>query len=322
MEEFAQTQDNPAGIDLVYLWVDGNDPKWQARRNAFLGRPVEDKPTDCKGRYADNDELKYSLRSVEMYAPWIRRIFIVTDAQVPEWLDLSKPKIRIVDHTEIMPEVCLPSYNSSVIEHFLYKIPGLSERFLFANDDMFLNKPVSPETFYAEDGLPVIRVTYSRLRDWLLMFKKRVFGVPLKNYVRIIRNSAELVRKKFGTYYNVKPHHNIDAYLKSDCRRAELMFEDEIGRTLSNHVRNEDDIQRSLYTFVAIAEKRCHLLPVTQKTSFRFHIQNRKHYAKLKRYDPVFFCMNDSEYADDGDRARVKDFLAGRFPEKSQFEKP
>lgn len=320
MEEFAQAQDNPAGIDLVYLWVDGNDPKWQAKRNTIIGISGE-KSTNCKGRYANNDELKYSLRSIEMYAPWIRRIFIVTDNQIPEWLDLSNPKIRIIDHKEILPPECLPCFNSSVIEHFIYKIPGLAEHFLFANDDMLLNKHVHPNTFYGEDGLPIIRIIYSRLRDWFLMFKKRFFGVPLKNYVQIIRNSAKLVEKKFGTYYNVKPHHNIDAYLKSDCQHVELMFNNEINETLSNHVRQANDIQRSIYTFVAIAEKRCHLIEVTQKTSFRFHIQNKRHYDKLRRYNPVFFCMNDSEYANDDDRMRVKDFLSKRFPKKSKFEK-
>ena len=92
--------------------------------------------------------FKYSLRSVEMYAPWIRKIFIVTDNQVPKWLDTSNPKIRIVDHKEILPEVSLPCFNSRLIEHFLYKIPGLSEHFLYANDDMFINRPVTPATFF------------------------------------------------------------------------------------------------------------------------------------------------------------------------------
>ena len=64
-------------IDLVYLWVDGSDPAWRAKRNAFLGKAQDNSPENCKGRTADNDELKYSLRSVEMYAPWIRKIFIV-----------------------------------------------------------------------------------------------------------------------------------------------------------------------------------------------------------------------------------------------------
>lgn len=308
-------------IDLVYLWVDGNDPAWQTKRNAFIGRTEENSSINCKGRYANNDELKYSLRSIEMYAPWIRNIFIVTDNQVPEWLDLSNPKIKVVDHTEILPSESLPCFNSSLIEHFICKISGLSEYFLFANDDMFINKPVYPHTFFAEDGLPIIRLTNSLLRDWFLSFKEKFLGIPFKNYVQIIRNSAKLVEHKFGVYYRVKPHHNIDAYLKSDCERVEKMFHFEISRTLSNHIRNANDLQRSLYTFVALAENRCHPLHVTQKISFRFHIQKIKHYDKLKKYDPVFFCMNDSEYANDSDRERVKDFLSKRFPKKSSFEK-
>ena len=84
-------------IDLVHLWVNGNDPKWQAKRDACIGRPTE-RQENCKGRYADSGELKYSLRSIEKYAPWIRKIFIVTDDQTPEWLDTTNPKIRVVDH--------------------------------------------------------------------------------------------------------------------------------------------------------------------------------------------------------------------------------
>ena len=94
-------------IDLVYLWVDGNDPKWQAKRNAFLERKVENSLSSFNGRYVNNDELKYSLRSVERYAPWIRKIFIVTDNQKPKWLDISNPKIQIVNqNTYYLKKVC------------------------------------------------------------------------------------------------------------------------------------------------------------------------------------------------------------------------
>ena len=141
-------------IDLVYLWVDGNDPQWKAKHNACIGRTEEQSAVNCDGRYADNDELKYSLRSAEKYAPWIHRIFIVTDNQIPIWLNTSNEKIRIVDHQDIMPKVCLPCFNSALIEHFLYKIPGLSEHFLYGNDDMFFNKPVTPSDFFASDGFP------------------------------------------------------------------------------------------------------------------------------------------------------------------------
>lgn len=308
-------------IDLVYLWVNGNDPQWLAKRNACIGKTEEKSAVNCDGRYADNDELKYSLRSIEKYAPWLRRIFIVTDNQVPVWLDTSNARVRIVDHKEIMPDVCLPCFNSAVIEHFLYKIPGLAEHFIYANDDMFINKPVTPETFFGKDGLPIVRFNRRPFRKWTLLFKEKVQGKRLSNYVQTIRNSAELVEKKYGKYYGGKTHHNIDAYLRSDYEHAAKVFEDEIRTTLPNHVRSENDIQRNIYSYVALAEKRAHLHYVTQRTSFRLHIQNESHYGKLERYNPILFCMNDSQYAKDCDRKRAAAFLDKRFPEKSQYEK-
>ncbi len=308
-------------IDIVYLWVDGNDPRWLAKHNACIGKTEDKSAVNCKGRYSDNDELKYSLRSVEMYAPWIRKIFIVTDNQVPKWLDTSNPKIRIVDHKEILPEVSLPCFNSRLIEHFLYKIPGLSEHFLYANDDMFINRPVTPATFFAADGLPIIRFNRRPFRKFTLWFKEKVQGKALSNYVQAIRNSAELVEKRYGIYYGGKTHHNIDAYLKSDYRHVGDVFRNEIGAMLTHHVRSADDVQRNIYSYVALAEKRAHLHYVTRKTSFRLHIQNESHYGKLEKYNPILFCMNDSQYAKDEDRERAKAYLDRRFPEKSQFEK-
>ena len=309
-------------IDLVYLWVDGNDPIWQEKHKTCITN-TEKNPlqTNCEGRYVDNDELKYSLRSVELYAPWIRRIFIVTDNQIPVWLNTSHSKIRIIDHKDIMPAICLPCFNSTVIEHFLYKIPGLSEHFLYANDDMFINKPITPDFFFATDGLPIIRFIHSLLRNWYLSFKKNILKIPLKNYPQIIQNAVELVKEKYHVYYNGTPHHNIDAYLKSDCQHTEQIFKKEIEVTFPNHTRSANDIHRSLYAFVSLAEKRGHLRYITQKISFRFHIQKKSHYHKLKIYDPILFCMNDSEYANQNDRRRLTAFLNRRFPDKSQFEK-
>lgn len=310
-----------AEVDMVYLWVDGNDPVWQAKRNAVIGKTEVKSAVNCEGRYADNDELRYSLRSLEKYAPWIRKIFIVTDGQTPHWLDTSNPRVRIVDHSEIMPPQSLPCFNSCLIEHFLCNIPGLSERFLYANDDMYFNRPVTPEMFFASDGLPIIRLNRRPFRKLTLWLREYLLGKKMSNYNRTIHNTALLAEKKLGKYYGDKAHHNIDAYLKSEIQHVEEMFREELTPTFINHVRSDNDIQRSLYTCVALAEKRAHPRFVTQKESLRIHIQNKKHYKKLEKYDPLLFCVNDSEYADDEARRYVRDFLIRRFPEKSEFEK-
>jgi len=150
-------------IDLVYMWVDGSDPKWLKKKQGFL-----DKKINTVGRYQNNEELKYSLRSIEKHIPWVRKIFIVTDNQTPSFLDTNHSKIQIIDHSEIIPNEYLPSFNSSVIEHFIYNIPDLSEHFLFSNDDMFVNADLEP-SFFFENRIPIMRM----LLDPLI--KKKLF---------------------------------------------------------------------------------------------------------------------------------------------------
>lgn len=308
-------------IDFVYLWVDGNDPKWRAKHDAFVGKTTVGAEVNCPGRYANHDELKYSLRSIEQYAPWIRKIFIVTDDQTPEWLDTSNPRIQIVDHKEIMPPQSLPCFNATVIEHFIPNIPGLSEHFLFSNDDMFLGHAVSPETFFAADGFPIIRLYRRRFRKLTLFYREHILKKKLGNYPQVIRNAAALIEKKYGVYFGSKAHHNIDAYLKSSYIHTREMFKSALEPTFTNHIRANNDIQRHLYSYAALAEKRAHVQYVKLNTSLRVQIHQPKHFQKLESYNPTFFCLNDSQYAQESDRLNAIEYIEKRFPNKSQFEK-
>lgn len=307
-------------IDLVYLWVNGGDPKWIAKRDASIGRPTNQQE-NCAGRYIDNGDLKYSIRSAEKYAPWIRKIFIVTDDQVPEWLDTSNPRVKIVDHKEIMPAECLPCFNSALLEQFLYRIPGLSEHFLYSNDDMYFNQPVKPENFFAADGLPYIYLNRKPFRKLALYYREKILGKKLSLYLMTIKNASELVEKYYGRYYGGKLHHNIDGYTKSMFVFVNEKFAEELLPMRSHRMRSVQDIQRCVYSYVALAEKQGHLRYVSQHHSFRLHIDNRRLYQKFERYNPVLFCMNDSEYANDTDRQFACLYINTQFPVKSQFEK-
>lgn len=307
-------------IDLVYMWVDGNDPEWRARHNAAVGKTDGGSSTDGNARYADNDELRYSLRSAALYAPWVRRIHILTDRQVPRWLDVSNPRIRIVDHSEVMPSEMLPIFNSSVIEHFLWRIPGLSEHFLFSNDDMFFNRPVRPSDFFTTSGMPIMRMNLRPFRKFDLWFREKIQKKTLSNYNRIVNNAARLVERDFGKFYGSKAHHNIDAYRISDLKHGFNHFLKDLKPTFTNRTRQENDIQRSLYSYLAMAEKTAKREFVTQRTSFRLHTHKHKHYDRLRKSNPMLFCLNDSEFASDQDRRLVREFLNSRFPEPSEFE--
>lgn len=308
-------------IDLVYTWVDGNDPEWISKHAAFTGVEEERRDSDCKGRYIDNDELKYSLRSIAMYAPWIRRIFIVTDNQIPKWLNVTNDKIKIIDHKEIIPPEGLPCFNSTVIEHCMYKIPGLSDHFIYSNDDMFLNRPTTPATFFTEDGLPIIRMLRSPFRRILIWAKDKLLRRPLSRFNIALRNSSRLVYRAYGIYMSEKTHHNIDAFLRSDFEYVANKFKAEFGPMLKNHLRTIDDFQRIIYSYVPLIEKRARREYVRKNVSYMLRIHRLGNYKKLDKYNPIFFCLNDSQYATDNDRERVRAFLKSRFPEKSEFEK-
>lgn len=144
-------------VDVVYTWVDGSDPHWQVAKRTALGErgmaPGGSEATD-DARFRSHDELRYSLRSLEMYAPWVRRIHIVTAGQRPEWLNTDHPKIRLVSHEEIFadPSV-LPVFNSHAIESQLHRVPGLAERYVYFNDDVMLGRPVGKDLFFHGNGL-------------------------------------------------------------------------------------------------------------------------------------------------------------------------
>ena len=138
-------------IDFVILWVDGNDPAWQAQKRQY--EPTRATENSAVNRYRDWGLLPYWFRGVEQFAPFVRKIHFVTWGHVPKFLNLDAPKLHIVRHDEFIPEQYLPTFSSHTIEMNIHRIPGLAEHFVYFNDDMFLLRPRQPESFF-RDGLP------------------------------------------------------------------------------------------------------------------------------------------------------------------------
>lgn len=139
-------------IDFVVTWVDGDDPEWQKSKAEYEDEMIDD-ADNCAARYRNSVLIRYWFRAVEQYAPWVRKIFFVTSGQKPEWLDLNHKKLVFVKHEDFIPTQYLPTFNSRTIEFNLWRIKGLSEFFVYFNDDVIINNPVRPEDFY-EGGLP------------------------------------------------------------------------------------------------------------------------------------------------------------------------
>ncbi len=154
---------DPDQIDAVITWVDGSDPAHWAKRALHLAGAPEKLHSNGVNphRWASSDEILFCLRSIEVNAPWVRRIWIVVDGQGPDLSSLSRElaqKITLVDHRQIFRgfETVLPTFNSLTIESMLWRIEGLADRFLYFNDDVFLTAPIDPSDMFV-GGAPVLR---------------------------------------------------------------------------------------------------------------------------------------------------------------------
>ena len=307
-------------IDLVYLWCDGSDENWLKEKQYYQAQSgqLNINATD-DSRFVQHDELKFSLRSVELYMPWINHIFIVTNGQIPQWLDTNNPKISIVTHKEIMPADALPTFNSNAIEACIPNIPNLSEHFLYANDDVFISGSVEEDFFFASDGRPYVFLNpYNIAEDSL--------------YSRQIHYVQNLIKEKYGKYYPLAPHHNIDAYRLSDVKKCIEAFKDKFDKTAHQRFREQETMQRVIWSYYALAHK-CGILALN-RVSRRRHPDGKKVNPKVRisqyfgrpsdvvdRLKSKLFCINDNEKLLADERMQIKWVLASIFPFASSFEK-
>jgi hypothetical protein len=141
-------------VDAVITWVDGNDPVWRKKRAHYAGEDYVDPglvTSNVEGRYRDNGELLYLLRSLERFWPFQGNIFLVTDGQRPDFLG-NHPRVKVIDHKDFIEPQYLPTFSSRAIEASLHRIPGLSEHFVSFNDDLFLARHISFEDFFGSKG--------------------------------------------------------------------------------------------------------------------------------------------------------------------------
>ena len=153
-------ENQDSGVDIVYLWVNGNDPTWRRKRQqAAANLSMMDREDmalygNVEGRFRDNDELRFSLRALEKFFPNHGHIFLVTDGQTPDWLK-NCAGLTLVDHRDLIASAMLPTFDSGNIESYIHHIPNLSERFFYLNDDVFFGAPVQLSDWFYPGGIYV-----------------------------------------------------------------------------------------------------------------------------------------------------------------------
>lgn len=184
-------------IDFVLTWVDGNDPEWQKEKAQYQKKIEGDNRSI---RFRDWDNLQYWFRAIEQFCPWVNKIHFVTWGHLPKWLNINHPKLNIVKHTDFLNEDFLPTFNSRAIEVNLHRITGLSERFVYFNDDTFITKPMKEIDFFKQ-GLP---------RDVAIpnpcsSNSRLGIGAVISNNMEIINttfNKRNMMRKNFTKWFN------------------------------------------------------------------------------------------------------------------------
>lgn len=228
--------DFSASVDLVYTWVDGSDERWlHAKLKAAVNSHSAALPTATDdARFVSNDELKYSLRSVESFLPWVNHIYIVTAGHKPEWLNENHPLITVVPHEEIFGNGSnLPTFNSHAIESQLHHIPGLSEHFVYVNDDVLFGRSIRPELFFTASGMARFQLSERHYEN------DAVNGLPVNVAAW---NNTKILKNRFGVNSTLKFKHVAHAQRRSVLEAIENENPDEFSATAASRFRSADDI--------------------------------------------------------------------------------
>lgn len=315
-----QPEEVTADIDMVFSWVDGSSSAFQRQRAALMAEYVVGEGDDGPARYRHVDELRYALRSVHMYAPWVRRIFIVTDSERPDWL-IDHPRVTIVRSEEFFadPSV-LPTHNSHAVEAQLHRIDGLAEHFLYSNDDMFFGRPVAPELFFTSGGV-------SKFVECDVRIGSGPQRVERSGHDNALRVNRALLHERFGRTILRDLEHCAAPLRRSVAYELEREFAADYARTAASRFRAATDISvtNSLYHFYALmtgravssSVPRVRYVQTTMAASLRVM-------EKLERRGDIdMFCLNDGgelEVPEELRVARLRDMLERMFPIAAPWE--
>ncbi|HYI51634.1 MAG TPA: stealth conserved region 3 domain-containing protein [Microbacterium sp.] len=308
-------------VDMVFSWVDGSSSEFQRQRAAQLEEYVVGEGDDGPARFRHVDELRYALRSVHMYAPWVRRIFIATDSPAPAWL-ADHPKVTIVRSEEFFADTSvLPIHNSHAVEAQLHRIEGLAEHFLYSNDDMFFGRAVEPELFFSPAGL-------TRFVECGVRIGTGGTALHRSGHDNALRVNRVLLRERFGRTITRDLEHCATPLRRSVMAEVEQTFPDDFARTAASRFRSATDISvtNSLYHYYAqftgraIATTRPRVRYV--QTTLAASLAGMERLAR--RRDVDMFCLNDGGAGEMPEELRVRtvtDILERMFPVRAPWER-
>ena len=292
-------------MDIVITYVDGSDPHWQQDYQAGAGRDFLAK------RYRDWGTLPFLLRGIERHLSFAGKVFLVVsrESQVPAWADPDR--LRMVFHRDILPQACLPTFNSAAIELFLHRIPGLAERFLYLNDDTFPVADASETDFFTEDGIAT-------------GFSRHVLATNL--FKRHCRNADRLAREALGlpsSPFFLRPQHTCTPMLKSACEEVSRRVSRQMLQSVTP-LRADNNVNQYLFSDYLYLSGRAVNRRISNRHVSLGSVSPERLEALIRQPNRQFLSINDVEMSQkrfEALRAVMTAAFSARFPAKSRFER-
>ena len=335
-------------IDIVVRWVDDKDIEWQKQKSKYklmergVSPDTDVVETDASSvRYRDWGLLKYWFRGIEKYAKWVNKVFFVTCGQMPDWLSTNHPKLRLVNHDEFIPHEWLPTFSSRTIDFNIYRIPDLSEEFLFVDDDMFIINDTSESDFF-RDGVPCDSMVFNALspgfddvistnlyNDIAIInkhFKKEDFSKSERRKLWFTPKYGKYLYKNFAlapwTYYvGFQDFHIPEGFLKKTYRELWEKEGDYLSETCSHKFRKSSDVNQWLIRYWQLAGKQFVPRNVNIGKYYELSDDNSLIFDTIRNQRSKLLCINEGEVSDfESEKKKLQAAFDSILPEKSKYE--
>lgn len=325
-------------IDFVVTWVNGADKNWLAKKSKYDGKEI--KGMSAERAFREWGVFKYWFRGVEKYAPWVNKIFIVTDNQVPEWLNTDDPMIEIVDHKDYIPHDALPVFSTNAITVNMHRIKGLGEKFVYFNDDQYIINPTKPQDFFY-NNLPVDMAVFQPIEPAFYgtaHFQINNMAIINKYFSKKgVMKRSKVYSAKYGLKNNIRTFlfsknnfivgfyetHLPEAFFKSTFEQIWKREPIILNKTLHSRFRSDTDVSEWLFRDWQLASGKFY-----PRNNSKFgklvglSNDNREIFNLLHNSNLKILCINDNFGLDNKEKIS-KDLIRNfdkKFPNKSRFE--
>lgn len=320
-------------IDIVIPWVDDQDTNWLKKKNTYSSTDSRVGEYATENRYRDYNTLKFVLRSIDKFMPWVNNVFLITDNQKPEWLDIRT--VNLVDHMEFI-QGSLPTFNSNAIMTNIGNIPNLSEHFIVFNDESIVWDETKGTDFF-KNGLPVDSLIetgtvpesdgffHISANDVALInekfSKRKIMRKHLKSFfnfkygIHNLRTFLSLPYSGFIGFYN---QHLIMPYAKEDFKMAYSLFSREFEKTWEHRFREPSDVNEWLVRYLRNITG--NFKPGFLRGDFATLSDFENGYPKISKKSKVL-VINDDGNLNEKIVDNINRFCLQKFPEKSKYEK-